>query len=293
VTLKVASRPALPTSAASPRTPVYLALGLLLGLALGVAAVVLRDALDDRVRTDEQAAAVAGVPVLGSAAAPSPERYRRIWSALSARAPANGLRLLLTSVAADPAAARITLGLGVACAEAGRSVVLVDANLTSPRLGDLVEAEPSSGLAGILLEGVAVEDALRPWDREPRIEVLPAGTASRPASDLLGGRGAAELLDTLDERADVVIVCAASVATAADAAVLGPLLSGVVLVTRLPDTRAQPLAAAVQELSAAGADVLGLVTVPAAAPGGWWRRNGLRSSPAAGSPAAGPVGGVR
>jgi succinoglycan biosynthesis transport protein ExoP len=261
VSLEVASRPELPAAAASPRTGVYLALGLLLGLALGTAAVVLRDALDDRLRDGEQAAAAAGVPVLGSVAGPSREQYRRIWNALAARAPADGLRLLVTSVAAEPAASQVAVGLAVACAEAGGSVLLVDANLARPGLDHRLGIEPSSGLAGIVLDAVPAEDAVRAWDRERRIEVLPAGAASRPSSDVLAGPGAAEALDSLGERVDVVIVDAASVSAAADAAVLAPLCSGVALVTCLPDTRAGSLAAAVGELRGAGGEVLGLVTM--------------------------------
>jgi hypothetical protein len=98
----VAGPPALPEDPVSPRLPVYLALGLLLGLALGVAAVMLRNVLDDRVRTDEQAAAAAAVPVLGRLAGASPAQYRRVWSSLPVSAAAGGVRLLLTSISAAP-----------------------------------------------------------------------------------------------------------------------------------------------------------------------------------------------
>jgi succinoglycan biosynthesis transport protein ExoP len=290
VTLSVASRPQLPTDPASPRAPVYLALGLLLGVALGVAAAVLRDALDDRVRTDEEAATTAGLPVLGSFVDPSPDSYRQLWRALSARTARDGGRLLLTSIGAEGATSRAALGLGVACAEAGRSVVLVDANLMRPNLSDLLQAPPSDGLAGVLLDGVPVEDALQPWERDARIEVLPAGARSQPASDVLGTGQVAKLMGSLADRADVVIVDVACVDRTADAAVLGPLMSGVVLVMRLRDTRAPQLEAAIRELAAVGAEVHGLVTIAPAASRSRWRGNRVRAFPAAISPAAGPVG---
>jgi succinoglycan biosynthesis transport protein ExoP len=289
VKLSVASRPQLPADPASPRTPVYLALGLVLGVALGVAAAVLRDALDDRVRTEEQAAATAGVPVLGSFADPSPDSYRRLWSTLSTRTARDGVRLLLTSICEEGVTSRGALGLGVACAETGRSVVLVDANLMQPSLGDLLRIPPSSGLAGVLLDGVPVEDALHRWERDARIEVLPAGARIQPASDVLATRHMVDLLDSLGDRADVVIVDAASVARATDAAVLGPLMSGVVLVTRLSGTRAHQLEAAVRELAGVGAELLGLVSIPAASSGSRWLGNRVRAFPVAASAAAGPV----
>jgi capsular polysaccharide biosynthesis protein len=258
VSLRVAGRPALPQEAVSPRVPVYLALGLLLGLALGVAAVMLRDTLDDRVRTDDDAATAAGVPVLGRLAGASPEAYRRVWSSL----PVTGdMRLLLTSVAAGAEASRVAIGLGTACVEAGRSVIVVDADLVRPSLEAVLDLPASAGLAGALADDLPLEDTLLPWGPDPRMTLLPAGGGIPPADDVLATPRFAELLDALTERADVVLVLAAPIDEVADAVVLGPLMSAVVLVTPLRDTRAPRLHAATRELTAAGARVAGLVTV--------------------------------
>jgi non-specific protein-tyrosine kinase len=288
VELSVASRPELPADPASPRAAVYLALGLLLGLALGVAAAVLRDALDDRVRTDEQAAAAAGVPVVGSIEEGSPESYRRLRSSLTRPAAADGVRLLLTSTAAEPATARAAVELGAAFADAGRSVVLVDANLWRPKLGELLGISASAGLAQVLRDGLPVEDALQPSVRDGRIEVLPAGAQVLPGSDALESSRLADALDSLADRADVVIIDSPALLNATDAAVLAPLTAGVLVLTRLSSTRAQQLEAAVRELDAVGAEIIGLVTLPPTRWPGRSRRRGLRASALA-TPGAGPV----
>jgi len=293
VSLSVASRPALPTEPASPRTAVYLALGLLLGLALGVTAAVLRDALDDRVRTDDEAAAAAGVPVLGIAV--DMDGYRRLRTNVSTLAGTDGLRLLVTSAAAEGSTARAVVGLGVAFAEAGCSVVLVDANLWKPKLSALLGLPPSNGLTEVLLDGVPVEDALSRWAGDPRIEVLPAGAGSVPGSDVLSSRRLAGVLSSLADRADVVIVDAPAVLKAADADVLAPLMSGVLLLTRLSSTRAQQLEAAARELDAVGAEILGVVTIPSTRSAGRSRRKDRLASdlaaPTAASVGAHPRGG--
>jgi tyrosine-protein kinase len=263
VELRVASRAELPADPSFPRTPVYLALGPVLGLALGVAVAVLLDALDDRVRTDQQAAAAAGVPVLGSVVDGSPDSYRRLRANLSAVAAADGMRLLMTSIGAERVASRAVTELGVALAETGRTVVLVDANLWRPKLHELVSIPNSTGLAGILLDGAPVDDAVQPWERDPRIEVVPAGATVGAASDVLKAGRLAKVFDTLAARADFVIVDSPSLVSATDAAVMAPLMSGVLLVTRLSSTRARQLEAAVRELTGVGAQILGLVTVPA------------------------------
>ena len=243
--LSVASRPELPTAPASPRTAVYLALGLLLGLALGVTAAVLRDALDDRVRTDDQAAAAAGVPVIGGWTDRSPgdrreiaESHRRLRANLAAPAAKGSGRLLMTSVGAEHDSARAVAGLGGAFAEAGQSVVLVDANVWRSRLGELLAVPLSPGLTDVLLNDVSVENALQPSGGGPAVELLPAGEPVVPASDVLSGRRLADALDSLSVRADVVILDSPALDAATDATVLAPLTSGVLLVARLSSTRA-------------------------------------------------------
>jgi succinoglycan biosynthesis transport protein ExoP len=284
VSLRVAGRPGLPEDPASPRLPVNLALGLLLGLVLGGAAVMLRAAVDDRVRTGEQAADAAGAPVLAHVAGASPEHYRRVWSSLPARATAGNVRLLLTSVGAE-GAARTAVALGAAVAEAGRSVIVVDADLARPTLADLLELADSPGLAGALADGVPLESALQWWESDPRVELLPAGAMVRPAGDALGDPRLAELLDELSERAEVVVVIAAPVDAAADALVLAPLMSGVMVVTPLCDARVPALQAAARELATVGARLLGLVTIPPAP-----RAARRGADPPAAAPAVAPAG---
>lgn len=273
VSLRVAGRPALPEGPVSPRRPGYLALGLLLGLALGVAAVMLRDLMNNRVRTDEQAAAAAGVPVLGRLAGAAPEHYRRLWGRLPVGPAAGGTRLLLTSVAADGATSRTAVGLGAACAEAGRSVIVVDSNLGRPSLGDPVDGAQRVGLAGVLAGDVPVEAALQPWLPDARMELLPAGSGARPEDDVLATPRFAQLLDSLAQRADVVLVLAAPIDEVADAVVLGPLMSAVVVVAPLVDTRGPELEAAARELVDGGARLAGLVTIAPARSRAWPRRD--------------------
>ena len=294
--LSVASRPELPTAPASPRTAVYLALGLLLGLALGVSAAVLRDALDDRVRTDDQAAAAAGVPVIGGWTDRSPgdrreiaESHRRLRANLAAPAAKGSGRLLMTSVGAEHDSARAVAGLGGAFAEAGQSVVLVDANVWRSRLGELLAVPLSPGLTDVLLNDVSVENALQPSGGGPAVELLPAGEPVVPASDVLSGRRLADALDSLSVRADVVILDSPALDAATDATVLAPLTSGVLLVARLSSTRASQLDAAVRELRAVRAEILGLVTIRPNRSSAWRWRNGGRERAFA-SVAASPIG---
>ena len=291
--LSVASRPQLPADPASPRSAIYLALGLLLGLALGVAAALLRDALDDRIRTDEQAGAVAALPIVASGVDPSAaglDGYRRLRANMSGPAAADGARVLVAGAAAEPDSTRVVAGLGMAFAEAGRSVVLVDANLWRPQLGALLGIPAADGLAEVLLDGLDVEDALQRLEDQPRIEVLPAGGPVLPASDVLGDRRLAGVLDALAARAGVVIVNAPALGRATDAAVLAPVATAVLVVARLGSTRARELDAAVRELRAVGAELAGLVTVRPARARGPARRHDSGTAAVAATAA---VGGAR
>jgi Mrp family chromosome partitioning ATPase len=171
-------------------------------------------------------------------------------------------------------------------------VIVVDTNLGQPSLGDLAGVAESPGLAGVLIEEGPLEEALQPWGPDPRMELLPAGSGARPADDVLATRRFAELLDALAERADFVLVLAAPIDEVADAAVLGPLMSAVVLVTPLVDTREAELRAAARELAAGGSRLAGLVTIPPA-PARARRRGAAPVAAPAAAPPAGGAAGVR
>lgn len=265
----------LPREPVSPQKPIYLALGALLGLALGVGGAVLRHTQDHRIRNDAAASSAARAPVLARIAehpdrANSPvmlrdplcaaaEGYRGLRANLRALSAEHELRSFVVS-SAVPAEGKtnVVANLGVALAEAGERVVVVDANLRSPGIGEQLGVESKIGLTDLLQTRQPVELALHRHPSAP-LEVLTSGAPRSNPSELLNSEALDGLLEELTERFDFVIVDTPALLAVADAAILARRVSAVILVAHTGSTSGDELEAASQALRAVEGRVLGVV----------------------------------
>jgi non-specific protein-tyrosine kinase len=277
VKVSVTSQAHLPTHPVSPRKPVYLGVGVLLGLVLGISAALLREVTDRRIRGADDAFEITGAPVLGSIAddprarkrplivvhdplSVRAEAYRRVRTNLAAVSNDHRLGSFVVSSAVESEGKTLVVAnLGVAFAQAGYRVVLVDADLRRPRLGEVLGVHSTKGLANVLVDGMPVQDALQRLGTHPQLEVLASGPKPPNPSELLGSERLISLVHTLNDRADLVILDAPALLRASDAAILARVTSGVILVTRLASTRADQLQTAAESLHAVDANVLGIV----------------------------------
>jgi receptor protein-tyrosine kinase len=252
---------------AGSTTLMNLAFGALAGLVVGLIAAIVRDRLDSKVGS---AASVenAGVPVLAEPphdAAVSwtdgderVEEFRRLRMSV-----ATSGRVVTVMGAHTPEAAFSTaVDLGRAASEAGARMLLVNADM---RTGKGFDSAPSShqGLADLLREPdmtVAVAERLPTWN-SPSIHILGAGTVptGTTATSLLSTGNLPKVLESLRQEFDVVVVYAAPVLDAADAAIVGAATDGAILVVEAGETKLADVGESVATLHAAGATTLGAV----------------------------------
>jgi succinoglycan biosynthesis transport protein ExoP len=272
------TRPAqLPADPVSPRKTLYLLLGMILGLMVGVGVAVIREALGRRIRAPEDVAEVTGLPVLGSIAelrrgerdplvmlnSPASvraEEYRRVRMNLDGLIKEHEIRsIVVSSAIAGEGKTLIAANLGIAFAQSGHRVVLVDADLRRSELTEVMGLTPVQGLTDVLAKAVPIERALASWRPELHLDLLAAGSPHQNPSELLDSRRFAAVLDALSMRADLVILDTPALLPATDAAVLARLTGGAVLVARAGSTRADQLVGAVESLHSVDARVLGVV----------------------------------
>ena len=294
--------PGRPTSPVSPSLPRNLALGTLAGVATGVALVLLRSAVDTRVRTREDVQTSTGSPVIGDIGFDPDARTRPLVVHEDPRNPlAEAFRALRTNVqfigpddtghaltvtSAVPAEGKSTTAanLALTLAEAGARVALVDADLRRPRLAEMLGVEGASGLTDILIGRAEIDDVLVPWGRGG-LRVLPTGAVPPNPSELLGSEAMRRLLDTLSAEHDAVVIDAPPLLPVTDAAILARLTGGAVLVCAVGRTSRQQLRDAVAALDGVGSRALGVVLTMRRAgrgePSAYYSRVGATASSAA------------
>jgi polysaccharide biosynthesis transport protein len=278
--LEWSEQPRIPEDPIEPR-PLYSALlALIVGgvLAVGVAFVIEYLRRYNRIRDERDLESSSGLPVLGSVTEKRGDlrrggldrlvvlrypgsREAEAYRALLARIGfAGGLErtLMVASTGASEGKSAVAANLALAYAEAGRNVVLVDADLRSPHLHTLLGVPNDRGVTNVLVD----RDAPLQWvivpTPHPRLRLMPAGPPPPRLSGPLGAPQVDALLEALLQVADVVVFDAPPVAGSLDAAVLATQIRESVLVVPA-GARAEEVAEATRVLQGASAELVGTI----------------------------------
>lgn len=275
VSLRIVQPAPVPVTPSNTSVAVLLVYGLLAGLSIGGGLALLVHALDNRVKTGAQLTATTSAPLLGMITRddslqqrpllpldrpgiPLAEAFRQLRTNLQYVTTGRGGKVLLvTSSLGGEGKTTTVLNLAQTLATAGHRVLVVDADLRRPQVGEVVGADPAVGLTSILSErcdlASAVQHCAVPFD------VLPAGPIPPNPSELLGSEIMYSALAQTRLSYDVVLVDAPPVLPVTDPVVLAPATDGVILLCRHSSTTVPQLQQASEALSAGGADVRGCV----------------------------------
>ena len=171
------------------------------------------------------------------------EQYRVLRSKLAQMQKERGIKSLLvtSSVPYEGKTFTACCLAGVFAQEPGKRVVLIDADLRKPRVGHALGMNgntPPGGLVQVLRGQQKAEDALVKTRGAP-LFLLPAGPVPQDPAELLSSPNMELAIRTLSASFDWVIIDSPPVAAMADAAILAPLVDGVLLVVYQDRTSAK------------------------------------------------------
>jgi len=269
--------PALvPASPSSPNVPRNLALGALLGLLLGLGVALLRHVLDTRVRSEQDVRTVSDRPLLGTIGyddkvpdhplilrdepmSGAAEAIRRLRTNLQFTDVGDRPRsIVITSSIPGEGKSTTSLNLAVALADAGSRVILIDADLRRPSVASSLGLEGQVGLTTVLIGRAEVEDVVQRWENTS-LDVLPSGRIPPNPSELLGSKAMEHLLEQLTTRYDVVLLDTPPLLPVTDAAVLGKLAGGALIIVGADRVHRPQLRESLEALMTAGVHIHGVV----------------------------------
>lgn len=265
-------------NAVSPQTTLNALAGLMIGLVAGIALAFLREQVDDTIATPVDVSMYLRVPYLGMIpkiagvtdeaelalytfhhpTSSASEGIRAIRTMLELNPPEGGLkRLLVTSAVSSEGKTSTVVRFGVAFANLGKRVVMIDGDLRRPRIHKIFQIDKDPGLTA-LLEGSPIEEVVR-GTGVPNLFFIPAGATIGHTTEPLASRALERLLDELDKRFDLVIIDTPPSALLSDAAILSKQVDGVVMLVRESTASRILVRDAIRSLNAVGANVLGVV----------------------------------
>lgn len=166
--------------------------------------------------------------------------------------------LVVTSSIPNEGKSTIAIALAEALASGGKSVLLVECDMRRRTIAGVLGLHAQSGLYAVLSSQVELRDAVVPTsmrgvsflDSEPHIP--------NPV-DILSSRRFHSFVETLHSSYDYVIFDTPPLSAFVDAAVIGSVVDGALLVVRRNFTKREAVLGSYEQLKKAGANVLGTV----------------------------------
>jgi capsular exopolysaccharide synthesis family protein len=189
---------------------------------------------------------------------PGAEQFRTLRSRLYRMRETQPLQTILIS-SAIPAEGKTVVSSNLAYAlvrQQGCRVLLIDADLRSPRVHTLLGTPAAPGLADYLQE-TATEFQIAQRSGEENFCFIPAGNHVTHPSELISSDRMKEFLERVKPAFDWIIIDSPPALPVADASVLGGLVDGVLLVVRARSTPSEASLKACKELR--DAHILGVV----------------------------------
>lgn len=281
----------IPNQPVSPKVALNLLLGVLLGLGFGVGIVILRSALDDRVRTPEDLKRYGFIPLstIGrievhngkrknardvtedgksfdahlvpcfAPFSPLAESYRHLRTNVLYARPDDPVKtIVITSAIPKEGKSTTAANLAVTFAQDEKRVLLVDADMRRPSIYWFFGLEERPGLTDIVF-GKETIDSVAHTNVLPNLDVICCGRIPPNPAEILGSKKMKEFIAHVRKDYDVVIFDSPPLLAVTDAAIMSAAADAVLLVVSSGTTRHGEIERASEVLAGVRAQFLGVV----------------------------------
>ena len=259
-----------------PRTLVNTVLAAVMGLVLALGAIFLIEAMDDTLRGPDDVARHLGLPLLGlivshtakdgqpvtavQPRAPVSEAFRSLRTSIQFASVDHPLHtLLVTSPTPEDGKSTVAANLSVILAQSGHTVALVEGDLRRPRVHKVIGLANRQGISELFVQPrIYLNGSLQETEVAGLLAMTSGSLPPNPA-ELLGSEKMFDILHSVRERAEIVVIDSPPVMAVTDAVVLAPRVDGVLLVVKPGKTKLAACKQAVEQLQRIGANLLGVV----------------------------------
>ncbi|MDR1028196.1 MAG: CpsD/CapB family tyrosine-protein kinase [Clostridiales Family XIII bacterium] len=188
------------------------------------------------------------------------EAYKNLRTNLTFSLSTSDSRIMVIS-SAEPSAGKsyTTANLAITIAQTGNRVLILDADLRKPTQHKLFDANNLIGLSRLLSGHTEVINKAVRKEVAQNVDLIPSGPIPPNPSELLGHARMKDLLETLTENYDYVLIDTPPVNVVSDSILLMKYAAGVLLAARQRQTTFDELREAIDKYHSVEAPILGVV----------------------------------
>jgi succinoglycan biosynthesis transport protein ExoP len=276
-TLTVIAAADLPTRPIGPMKGLTILLAAAAGLLLAACEAYLLEYLDDTLKYPDDVERLFSAPIIGhifeqgdgkngavplnnadDLGQPIGEAFRGLRTNIEISQASRPLKtILVTSADIADGKTSVAANLALSLAQREKDVVLLDVDLRRPSIHEFFELSNDRGLVDLISDTATISDVLE-FKKDKRLAILASGGTPVNPTELLSSKKMDQILSTLEEAADVVIIDGPPLIVA-DSLVMASKVDGVLLVVRPGHTRLSLAQAAAEQIKMSGARMIGVV----------------------------------
>jgi len=187
------------------------------------------------------------------------EVFRGLRTALMFKIGLDDMRVIaVTSPTSGDGKSTVLSNLAVSLAQAGRRVLLIDADMRRPTIAKIFGVTNNIGLADLLTGKDTLFNSVSPSECG-NLDLLVAGTLPSNPSELLASAAFVKMIDLARTEYDLVLVDSPPVLAVADPCVIAPIVDAMLVVLRLNANSRTELQRTIHLLTEVKANVVGTV----------------------------------
>ena len=264
----------VPGGPSSPNLLLNMFIALILGLGLGSGLALVRELLDNRLRTPDDVerklfiSTIGKTPFIASGMdtafddtfSPLSESYASIRASLDcAMGWKDHAAVQVTSSKAGEGKSTTAVALARKYAQIGKKTLLIDLDLRRPTIGKKFGQQRTEiGVVDVLYSRVSLQQALV-QGTEANLDVLPVGTIPPNPADILASGLVRDFLEKYRAQYDMIVIDSSPILGIADAPLLSRFVDGVLVVIEANDATVGSARGAIRRLHDAKATVVGAV----------------------------------
>lgn len=279
-TITIVEPASLPLEPSQPKVVLNIGLGLIVGMLGGIGLVFLFENLNPRLYTIDQVEEVTENVMIGkipsikhdggllrlfirrhkSNNAAFKESFQKLQAKILSQT-VNGSpikSLLITSAVPGEGKSTVVHNLALTMAKTGLKVIAVDCDMRRPHLHVLNDLQNEIGLSTLLGKQSSQAKTVQKT-RHPNFSVLTSGPTPSSPMELLGSSQMRNLITSLSQKYDIVLIDTPALLPVGDAMILAPMMDAISIVIRQNISKEDTVREACKQLIELNTKIIGVV----------------------------------